>query len=599
MTLDALAGLIDIRHVPFTAPEGRLLLVLDRDATSLALRTAAYEVPMESTGPIRSLSFLGPDGRALPISAVASPHRVDLMVGDRSAVIAVADPSTLVVGLPVGSCVIRMETTAPEGRLVLGPHGGRSTDPLTPFGYRCVAASWQTTLDEVVDGRQVVRLELEAAAGDRLLLSLDPAILGRPAAPVDEAVAVSARDWEAWFARVSAGAAGRGDTAMRAAMRAAWVLRANTIRLALEPSLTAVVPSKVGYVAVWQWDAYFHALGLRHLQPTLAREQLRLALRWQLPEGMLPDVAHDAGILATATDMVPADQERSLLHVGRKLTDRPRRLLVAPITKPPLTAMAAWKVHQADPDRAFLEEVYPAIVRSHAWWWTHSMPAGRTLPIYLHPYSSGIDDSPLWDLGMPTATPDLPAYLALQADYLAQIAGELGREADAERWRAEAATTTSRLVRRHWRASRGTFAAIHGGRVVPADTALGLMPIVTGRLPPRIAASLVASMTDPGRFWPRFPVPSVALDDPEFSRTTMWRGPTWLFLDSLFVDGLRRSGFPDVASRLRERALDMVERNPDIAEYHDPLDGSRPPRATTMFSGTAALYLDLLLSGSS
>lgn len=33
-----------------------------------------------------------------------------------------------------------------------------------------------------------------------------------------------------------------------------------------------MVPSKIGYVGLWQWDAYFIAVGLRHGDPDLARE---------------------------------------------------------------------------------------------------------------------------------------------------------------------------------------------------------------------------------------------------------------------------------------------------------------------------------------
>jgi glycogen debranching enzyme len=314
---------------------------------------------------------------------------------------------------------------------------------------------------------------------------------------------------------------------------------------------------------------------------------------------MLPDVVHDAGVLASSTDMEEGDRARSLLHIGRRSASGPPGFLVAPLTKPPVTALAAWKVHQADPDRSFLSELYPAIVRSQRWWFERSRPRGRTLPIYLHPYSSGIDDSPLWDQGMPVATPDLPAYLALQADHLALMADVLGRTAEAADWRSQAEVIVRQLVARHWRVRAGSFVSFHRGRRVPADTALGLIPLITGRLPPSIASRVVASLTDPGRFWPRFPVPSVALTDPEFDPATMWRGPTWLFIDFLLVDGLRRAGFPDVAERLRARALEMVESGHGTPEYYDPLDGTRPPRATAMFSGTAALYLDLLLADES
>ncbi len=51
---------------------------------------------------------------------------------------------------------------------------------------------------------------------------------------------------------------------------------------------------------------------------------------------------------------------------------------------------------------------------------------------YNHPYSSGLDDSPLWDYGMPVESPDINTYLCVQMGSLAVIAEELGMEAKAK-----------------------------------------------------------------------------------------------------------------------------------------------------------------------
>ena len=60
----------------------------------------------------------------------------------------------------------------------------------------------------------------------------------------------------------------------------------------------------------------------------------------------------------------------------------------------------------------------------------------------------------------------------------------------------------------------------------------------------------------------------------------MWRGPTWLNIDLLIVDGLKSSGFPEQARELTEKALGAVERwyarLGSIFEFYDP-DGRVPP----------------------
>ncbi|MFD0574571.1 hypothetical protein ACFQ0T_41700 [Kitasatospora gansuensis] len=196
----------------------------------------------------------------------------------------------------------------------------------------------------------------------------------------------------------------RPDLAERARM-AWWTLAVNLLPIGGREGL---VPSKYGYVGVWNWDALFHAVALRHASPALARDQVLLLLDHQLPDGQLPDVVHDQGVLAETTDLPRSDLARLTEHVGRA-NGTALSPSAVPVTKPPLAAWAVWKIHRSDPDLPFLASVYPKLVRAHTWWFTASDPDGDGLPEYLHPYSSGLDDSPVWDYGPraepPTSTP--------------------------------------------------------------------------------------------------------------------------------------------------------------------------------------------------
>ncbi|MGG8408182.1 amylo-alpha-1,6-glucosidase, partial [Streptomyces sp. 12297] len=51
-------------------------------------------------------------------------------------------------------------------------------------------------------------------------------------------------------------------------------------------------------------------MGLRHAWPALARDQILLLLDHQLPDGRLPDVVHDHGVLAETTDLPRSDLAR-------------------------------------------------------------------------------------------------------------------------------------------------------------------------------------------------------------------------------------------------------------------------------------------------
>ncbi|MFF0426158.1 amylo-alpha-1,6-glucosidase [Streptomyces sp. NPDC004520] len=516
---------LDLVERPFTDRGSRLLVTAGPDGLRVA--RAEYETPLDETTELSALVVRDPAGRPLPVRT-ATPVEVAFEGGVS---LLFADPATL----------------------VLAGHGA--------------SASWR----------------LPDGTGRTLALDGCHVLTGPPGAWSAPAVRAAAEArWTEWFDRMPPV---RSDLAERA-RTAWWTLAVNLLPIAGREGL---VPSKYGYVGVWNWDALFHAVALRHASPALAREQILFFLDHQLPDGRLPDVVHDHGVLADTTDLPRADHARLAEHVGSANGSRPTRAPV-PVTKPPLAAWAVWKVHETDPDTDFLAAVHPKLVRAHEWWFAASDPDGDGLPEYLHPYSSGLDDSPIWDYGPRAEPPDLNSYLVLEADRLADIAEALGRAAEAAHWRSRAAAHAALLVARRWDGAR--FTTLAAGAPVPVRTALDLMPLFTGRLPAGVAAALERDLRSPA-FWGERPVPTVAFDDPAFDPDAMWRGPVWLNVNYLLVEGLRRSGFPDTAAELRERTLAMVRDAGGLYEYWNPLTGARAARATSGFGWSAALFLDL------
>ena len=110
-------------------------------------------------------------------------------------------------------------------------------------------------------------------------------------------------------------------------------------------TILGMIPSKMSYVGLWLWDSAMHALAYRHLDPDLARNQIRSMLAHQLADGMLPDAIYDEGVIANMEYPV-----------------------IAEVTKPPIVAWAALKLQESDPDPKFLEQIYIPLVRWNAWW---------------------------------------------------------------------------------------------------------------------------------------------------------------------------------------------------------------------------------------
>jgi glycogen debranching enzyme len=129
-------------------------------------------------------------------------------------------------------------------------------------------------------------------------------------------------------------------------------------------------------------------------------------------------------------------------------------------------------------------------------------------------------------------------------------------------------------------------------------TPFNLFPLITGRMPPDICRRLVDHLTNTKEFWPPFPVPSVALDDAKYDPNQMWRGPTWVNINYLIIEGLRNAGYPEVSTELRRRTLDLIGAQKDIYEYYHPVTGEKPPKAAAIFGWSSAVFIDLAIQAS-
>jgi hypothetical protein len=575
--LDLLKDRIDLHHVPFSERGSRLMVFRKDDHFSVRLAERWFKLDSQlgsyrQRPPIvEALSLADGEGRPLPFECVSYPHRIDCRTEIGVFALAFVDAETLLLTLPARPCGVtfeaRLDRVQPDRR------GGvlRLTgDIRRNIAYTTNAPIVSNEVHSPEAGRQVVRLQLAPAReGEALQLNITPRLgFNRYLPPAGEALEAAARTWHDWFA-----AAPPVEPALRQQYYYAWwIMRSGLISTRFYTTREAMTPSKIHYVGVWQWDAYFHALAYRHVDKRLAHDQLRILLDHQRDDGMIPDAVHDEGTVTHLDFPVQAD-----------------------VTKPPLLAWAAWKLYQTDGDEQFLNEIYEPIVRWNRWWFERNDLDGDGLCEYQHPFSSGLDDSPLWDEGMPVTAPDLNTYLCLQQEALGNIAEILGERQAAAEWRRRADRQAQRMIDRMWDPAAGTFWAQRQGKRIDVRTPFNLYPLLTGRMPPAIADRLMAHLTDERQFWTPFPVATVARDDPHFDPQRMWRGPTWVNVNYLLIEGLQRIGRSDVASILRRKTLDMVLGERDIYEYYHPLTGACDPSAASIFGWSAALFIDLAI----
>ncbi|NJC97099.1 MAG: hypothetical protein C3F07_09945 [Anaerolineales bacterium] len=386
--------------------------------------------------------------------------------------------------------------------------------------------------------------------------------------PFSVVSASAKKRWEEWF-----NAAPQVAEKYRSKYAYAWWVMANNL---IHPSgcvlHEAMMPTKAFYVGIWLWDSALHAVAFRHIDPELARNQIRVMLDHQLADGMLPDVVFDEG---TVTEI-----------------DHPFH---GRVTKPPIFAWAALKIHESSPDVDFLKEIYGPLVRCNAWWLDVNDDDNDGIVQYTHPYSSGLDDSPLWDHGMPVESPDINTYLVIQMNSLAKIAEIIDKPNEATEWKRKADEHLNRMIEHLWDEEAGVFHALHDGKPVPVLAPFNLYPLWTGQLPEGMAKRLLARLKDPQEFWGKYGLPTVAFNDPAFNPDKMWRGPIWANINYFFVEALEQIGERDLAGELCEKTLDLIAGHPDIREYYNPMTGVPPTTAAPIFGWSAAVFIDLAI----
>lgn len=574
--LELLRNRINLREIPFTERGSRLLLYQDNDHFLIRLaerwfkRSGQLSAYRHRPPLIEQLCFTDAQGTPLALRLTTYPHRLDALTACGVFTIAFLDSETLIICLPpgkVGLCfqanVDQAQTDRRGGVLRLTGEIRRS------IAYTTNAHILTNSLESANGEAQRVRLLVEGDGSQSVLLNITPRLGFNRYVPDGEAALQAAEErWRQWFAALPPVL----DEYRTQYAFAWWVMRAGLISTRYYTTREAMTPSKFYYLGVWSWDAYFHALAYRHIDPRLAQDQLRILIDHQREDGMLPDAVHDEGVVTHLDFPVEAD-----------------------VTKPPLIAWAAWKLHQLNPDVEFLQEIYEPLVRWHRWWFEKNDQNHNGLCEYTHPFSSGLDDSPLWDEGMPVESPDLNTYLCIQCEALGRIAQAIGEHADAVLWAGLADTLAQRLLDILWDEQAGLFWARRNGQAVRVKTPFSLFPLITGRMPPAVLERLIAHLLDERQFWTPYPVPTVARDDPKYQPTQMWRGPTWTNVNYLLIEGLRRSGRPDLANLLREKTLAMIAQHEDIYEYYHPETGEPPPRAAPIFGWSSATFIELAL----
>jgi neutral trehalase len=375
------------------------------------------------------------------------------------------------------------------------------------------------------------------------------------------------------------------------------------------------VPAQGLYPYQWCWDTGPIALGWAAAgRWDQAWGELERLLSAQWPSGLVPHIVFWS--------------EDDTYFPGPDVWATGRTPPTTGLTQPPLAASAAARLFASDPNRdradAAVQSLWPRLVAWLAW-----IERARCGPhgacVIVHPWESGMDNSPSWDEPLsrvPEATheriarrdvltvsanerpstreyrqylgivealrasgwdterqsadspfavedPSFTAITAQASTELAAVAAVVGLDASQPQRLAAAARTGLDAL---WDHELGWFRPydLRGRRSAGPATSSGVAAVHAGVAPARLQRMLSRLDT-----WSQAVPVGIPTSDPydrSFDPIRYWRGPVWVLVNWLVADGLIRSGRSQRAEVLRSGTRALVERG--FTEYYDPRDAA-------------------------
>lgn len=345
------------------------------------------------------------------------------------------------------------------------------------------------------------------------------------------------------------------------------------------PSLDKYSPDQ------WLWDSGSHMIVWTHKNATNSILDMRTMLQFQQPDGRIPEQIYWG-------DRTPKENAEILMQYSNTQYND--------ITQMPVLPYSLRSIYNATQDKTVLKEfLYPLV--NYFQWWRNARDLGDGLVVVIHNWESGLDGSPAydpafhvyvtelnqtalnvlypkfdeliatyryiykWDVDAILArkkSPEVPKNvdmwfvvkdLAVNCVYasgwriLGELALEIGDTVTSDYCFQQSQLSSNAILEKMWISSQNQFNSLYVDsdgveKVSIANTVQNLFPLLLDNLPASKKDMIVHQLKDPQKYNAPFSIPTVSMDDPQFSATfdvdLMWRGPVWGFTNWFLLEGL-------------------------------------------------------------
>ncbi len=403
-------------------------------------------------------------------------------------------------------------------------------------------------------------------------------------------------------------------------------------------------PSSNLYPHQWNWDSAFIAIGLSHVDEERAQKEIYSLLDGQWNNGMVPHIVFSD----SSDEYLP----NANYWDSKKRDGSPENISTSGITQPPVLSFAALNVYENSKDKynaqKFLNDIYPKLLSYHRFLHEGRDLIGDGLICILHPWESGLDNSPRWDkilqniqnknpsrinridnkliakhqrptdrdyelyfyiveklkakdyqindyLKLPFAVKDIMfnALALLSLESLIKICELIQQDSSViNKWYNKLSNAINTKL---WNEENSQFYDwdIISDEVIDKLTIANCIPVILNTITKEQIESIVKLVKENGEFWSEsgFPLSSISLTSPEFNSQNYWRGPVWINMNWLIIQGLEKHGLNELAIDLSFETIRLISES-GFYEYYDPHTGEGC--GAENFSWTAALIIDII-----
>ncbi len=412
------------------------------------------------------------------------------------------------------------------------------------------------------------------------------------------------------------------------------------------------IPGAGIYPFQWKWDSGFIALGYSHFDLQKAMIEMETLFDAQWDNGFVPHIIFHS--VAERENYFPnADFYHSSLSANANLNYETTTL-----TQPPVEGWIIERIYRIGghlPEiQEFVKKLFPKVMAQHEYLYENRDPLHEGLVYIQHNWESGTDNSPVWDeIWRSFKVPEYnfsrkdtqvvkeeqrpvkreydyylylidlfkkwrynDALIAETSPFLVQdplfnsmlvasnkslirLGKKFGFSQDVERLEIWNRKSVSAFNEKLFDKDAGMYRHfdLRGGKWLDGLTSSGFAPLFAG-IPSRQQMEKMLSALErfskDGRY---YPIPSFDPEDNSFEPQRYWRGPVWVNMNWLIIEGLKSYGESIWARRIKEGTLQMV-REQGFFEYFEPEKKKSRKQGFgyggQQFSWTAALIIDLL-----